>query len=75
LELDNLMATAIATAYAANFRTESRGAHSREDYLERDDDNWLCHSLFDPITETMDRRAVNMAPKLREAFPPKKRTY
>ncbi|MGL4836681.1 MAG: FAD-binding protein, partial [Shewanella sp.] len=75
LELDNLMATAIATAYAANFRTESRGAHSREDYLERDDDNWLCHSLFDPVTETMDRRAVNMAPKLREAFPPKKRTY
>ncbi|MPY21679.1 succinate dehydrogenase flavoprotein subunit [Shewanella psychropiezotolerans] len=75
LELDNLMATAIATAYAANFRTESRGAHSREDFLERDDENWLCHSLFDPVTETMDRRAVNMEPKLRAAFPPIKRTY
>ncbi len=75
LELDNLMATAIATAYAANFRTESRGAHSREDFPERDDDNWLCHSLFDPVSEEMDRRAVNMSPKTREAFPPKKRTY
>jgi succinate dehydrogenase / fumarate reductase flavoprotein subunit len=75
LELDNLMATALATAYAANFRTESRGAHSREDFLERDDDNWLCHSIFDPVAVSMAKRDVNMAPKLREAFPPKKRTY
>ena len=75
MELDNLMATALATAYAANYRTESRGAHSREDYPERDDQNWLCHSIFDPVSETMDRRNVNMAPKSREAFPPKKRTY
>ncbi|WP_025819832.1 succinate dehydrogenase flavoprotein subunit [Shewanella marina] len=75
LELDNLMATAIATAYAANYRTESRGAHSREDFVERDDENWLCHSLFNPVTEEMSRRDVNMAPIHREAFPPKKRTY
>ena len=75
LELDNLMATALATAYAANFRTESRGAHSREDYLDRDDDNWLCHSLYNPVTQGMSKRDVNMTPKLREAFPPVKRTY
>jgi succinate dehydrogenase / fumarate reductase flavoprotein subunit len=75
LELDNLMATAIATAHAANFRTESRGAHSRFDYPDRDDANWLCHSLFDPETETMGRREVNMSPNLREAFEPKVRTY
>jgi succinate dehydrogenase / fumarate reductase flavoprotein subunit len=75
LELDNLMATAIATAHAANFRTESRGAHSRFDYPERDDAQWLCHSLFDPAKETMGRREVNMSPNLREAFEPKIRTY
>ena len=75
LELDNLMATALATAYAANFRTESRGAHSREDYLDRDDDNWLCDSLYNPVTQGMSKRDVNMTPKLREAFPPVKRTY
>ncbi|WP_432453404.1 MULTISPECIES: succinate dehydrogenase flavoprotein subunit [unclassified Agarivorans] len=75
LELDNLMATAIATAHAANFRTESRGAHSRFDYPERDDAQWLCHSIFEPSTETMGRREVNMSPNLREAFEPKIRTY
>ncbi len=75
LELDNLMATAIASAKAANFRTESRGAHSREDYPDRDDQNWLCHSIFSPDTEEMTKRAVNMSPKTREAFPPIARTY
>lgn len=46
LELDNLMAVAVATAAAANNRTESRGAHSREDYKERDDANWWKHDLY-----------------------------
>ena len=75
LELDNLMETAYATAVAANFRTESRGAHSRFDYPERDDENWLCHSLYSPVTESMSRRSVNMSPVTRDAFPPKARTY
>ncbi|HAQ48381.1 MAG TPA: succinate dehydrogenase flavoprotein subunit, partial [Glaciecola sp.] len=75
LELDNLMETAYSTAVAANFRTESRGAHSRFDFPERDDDNWLCHSVYLPESETMLKREVNMAPVLREAFPPKARTY
>lgn len=75
LELDNLMETAYATAVAANFRTESRGAHSRFDFPERDDENWLCHSIYRPDTESMSKREVNMSPKLREAFPPKARTY
>ncbi len=75
LELDNLMETAYSTAVAANFRTESRGAHSRFDYPDRDDENWLCHSVYNPATEAMVKREVNMAPKLREAFPPKVRSY
>ncbi|XPE47593.1 hypothetical protein ACNKHO_03830 [Shigella flexneri] len=60
LELDNLMETAFATAMSANFRTESRGAHSRFDFPDRDDENWLCHSLYLPESETMTRRSVNM---------------
>lgn len=75
LELDNLMETAYTTAAAANFRTESRGAHSRFDFPDRDDDNWLCHSVYLPETKSMIKREVNMSPKLREAFPPKARTY
>ncbi|WP_068545507.1 succinate dehydrogenase flavoprotein subunit [Thalassotalea crassostreae] len=75
LELDNLMETAFCSAKAANFRTESRGAHARQDFTERDDANWLCHSIYTPGTEEMSKRDVNMEPVHREAFPPKARTY
>jgi len=45
LELQNLMSNAVQTMHSARERTESRGAHSREDYKERDDKNWLKHTL------------------------------
>ncbi|VFP83400.1 succinate dehydrogenase flavoprotein subunit [Candidatus Erwinia haradaeae] len=75
LELDNLMETAYVTALSANYRTESRGAHSRYDYPTRDDHNWLCHTLYLPQCQCMTRRAVNMNPKLRPAFAPQERSY
>src|SRR5690554_5605860 len=75
LELDNMMETAYSTAVAANFRTESRGAHSRADFPDRDDEKWLVHTVYNPADESMSTRDVNMAPKEREAFPPVARTY
>ncbi len=75
LELDNLLEVAEATAIAAEGRKESRGAHSRYDFPDRDDENWLCHSIYDPSTKTLGKRAVNFAPKTVAAFEPKARTY
>lgn len=62
LELDNLMATAIATAFLANERTESRGAHARYDYPDRDDKNWLKHTIYF-ADGTIDFRPINMKPQ------------
>lgn len=62
LELDNLMEVAFATAALANNRTESRGAHSRFDHPDRDDKNWLKHSLYYTEGDKVSYREVNMAP-------------
>ncbi len=75
LELDNLMATAYATAKSALARTESRGAHSREDYPKRDDANWIKHTLYVPEGEQIDFRPVNMLPHHIAPFKPQERVY
>ncbi len=75
LEVKNLFEVAEATAIAAEERKESRGAHARDDFQERDDENWLCHSMYFPGEKRVGKRAVNFAPKTMEAFEPKIRTY
>ena len=75
IELQNLFEVAEATAIAAYSRDESRGAHARDDFPDRDDERWLCHSLYDPLSKTVSKRDVNFNPSEVEAFPPIVRTY
>ena len=75
LEVQNLLEVAEATAIAAEERKESRGAHARDDFQERDDKNWLCHSLYFPSEKRVGKRDVNFAPKTMPKLEPKIRTY
>jgi len=77
MELENLMALARVTAAGAVARTETRGAHARDDYPERDDGNWLRHTLahLDAGQVILDYKPVRMTPLSVDSFPPKKRVY
>ena len=75
LEFDNLIRQAIVTLDSAYERKESRGAHSRDDYPERDDEHWLKHSIYFKETKEVSKRDVNFRPKIVQAFQPFARTY
>ncbi len=75
LELDNLIETAKATIVSAEARRESRGAQARSDFPNRDDANWLKHSLWFRDGNRLGYKPVNLKPVSVDAFPPKARTY
>jgi succinate dehydrogenase / fumarate reductase flavoprotein subunit len=75
LELDNLIEVAKATIVSAEARTESRGAHARDDFPDRNDNEWLRHSLFYSEGNRLEYKSVQLKPLTVPSFEPKKRTF
>ena len=75
LELENLAETAMATIVSAEARKESRGAQSRSDFPERDDQTWMKHTLWYKEGNRLEYKPVHLRPLSVETMQPKVRTY
>jgi len=75
LEVDNLIESAKATIVSAHARQESRGAHARSDFEQRDDVNWHRHTLWFSEGNRLDYKPVKLKPLSVESVPPKVRTF
>ncbi len=75
IELSNLVAAARATVESALARTESRGAHARDDFPERNDAQWIRHSLWFADARGLQYKPVQLTPLTVPSFAPKKRTF
>ncbi len=75
LELENLVEVAVSTMISAHARQESRGAHDRSDFPNRDDAKWMKHTFWYKEGNRLEYRAVNLKPLTVESFEPKARVY
>ncbi len=75
LELANIVEAANSTMYSAAARQESRGAHAHDDCPDRDDENWMKHTLWYKENNRLDYKPVNLQPLTAESIPPKVRTF
>jgi succinate dehydrogenase / fumarate reductase flavoprotein subunit len=75
LEIENLIEVAVSSLVSADARKESRGAHDRSDFPERDDENWIKHTLWYKENSRLEYKPVHMKPLSAETIEPKVRTY